>query len=63
MTGEDAHGMVTVGSAADLVLLKANPLENVSATRQRFGVMANGVWYPQKQLDKMVSDYLSAREW
>lgn len=40
-------GVVQVGKRADLLLLKENPLEKISATRQRVGVMARGRWYPQ----------------
>ena len=62
MTG-DVQGTVTVGSAADLLLLSANPLNNVSATRERVGVMANGAWFPQKDMNRLVADYLRSREW
>ncbi len=62
MTG-DVQGTVSVGSAADLILLSGNPLNNVSATRERVGVMANGIWFPQEDLDSFATDYLTSREW
>ncbi len=62
MTG-DVQGTVSVGSAADLILLSGNPLDNVSATRERVGVMANGIWFAQPELDELAADYLASREW
>lgn len=37
-------GTITAGSRADLLLLTANPLDNVSHVQQRLGVMAQGRW-------------------
>tara|TARA_X000000950_G_scaffold282446_1_gene381277 strand:- start:198 stop:1604 length:1407 start_codon:yes stop_codon:yes gene_type:complete len=37
-------GQIQPGMAADLVLLNANPLENISNTRDIAAVMAQGVW-------------------
>ncbi len=56
-------GTIAVGQRADMLLLRANPLEDVGATLQRDGVMANGVWFEQSELDAMVQAYVSSREW
>jgi imidazolonepropionase-like amidohydrolase len=47
----DKVGTIDKGKGADLVLLNANPLENISATENRAGVMLKGRWYPQSELN------------
>ncbi len=49
----DYWGTVEVGKQADLVLLRGNPLENVSRTRDRSGVMVRGTWYPESRLQAL----------
>jgi imidazolonepropionase-like amidohydrolase len=55
-------GTIAVGQRADFILLTANPLENVSATRDRLGIMANGNWYLQSDLDRILADYISLQD-
>jgi imidazolonepropionase-like amidohydrolase len=58
--GRDGNfGTVETGQRADMLLLEENPLENVSYTRNRVGVMVRGKWYTQKQIDKKVEEYIS----
>ncbi|MEO6211838.1 MAG: amidohydrolase family protein [Gemmatimonadaceae bacterium] len=40
------NGTITPGSRADLVLLDANPLEDIRNTRRIRGVMVRGAWMP-----------------
>ncbi len=59
MRRDAGFGTVSPGGRADLVLLSANPLDDVGNTRQRIGVMAAGTWYPQDELDERVAEYVA----
>ena len=48
-------GTVEPGKLADLVLLSANPLENIANTQKIVAVVANGQYFYRAQLDKMLS--------
>ncbi len=52
----DKSGTVQKGKQADLVLLNANPLDDISATKNRAGVMLKGKWYTQAELDKWLDE-------
>jgi hypothetical protein len=45
-------GTIEKGKRADLVLLEANPLENISSTERRAGVMLKGKYYAQTEMNK-----------
>jgi imidazolonepropionase-like amidohydrolase len=49
---EATTGTIAEGRRADLVLLEANPLENVEHVRRQAGVMLRGTWLPRAELDK-----------
>ena len=53
-------GTVAVGQRADLILLKRNPLLDISRTRTRLGVMARGRWFTQSELDVLVDEYVTS---
>ncbi|HEY0625337.1 MAG TPA: amidohydrolase family protein [Allosphingosinicella sp.] len=46
----DAFGTVEEGRRADLILLEANPLADVANVQRRVGVMLNGRWLPEAEL-------------
>jgi hypothetical protein len=50
-------GKVTVGRDADLVLLDANPLEDISNSRRIHGVMLRGEWLSAAALEQRLARY------
>ncbi len=49
-------GTVEKGKRADLILLNANPLDNIEATKDRAGVMLKGKWYTQAALNRELDE-------
>lgn len=49
-------GTVEIGKLADLVLLDANPLDDINNTRKINAVVANGRLLQKKDLDKLLED-------
>lgn len=54
--GQSATDCLRPGCVADLVLLDADPLEDISNVRQIRGVMRAGEWFDRERLDGMLSD-------
>lgn len=54
MTGDGDFGTIEVGKRADLILVRENPLEDVTTIKEPLGVMAIGRWYPKDLLDQMI---------
>ena len=50
----DESGTVDVGKRADLILLEANPLEDVGNTALLDGVMVGGRWVPRVEIDEIL---------
>ena len=53
---EGEIGTIDVGKRADLILLNANPLNDVKNTRAISGVFVDGQWLAKTTLDNMLSD-------
>ena len=51
----DEFGTVAPGKRADLLLLEANPLEEVGNANRRAGVILRGQWFPESELQEMLS--------
>jgi tetratricopeptide (TPR) repeat protein len=52
----DSFGTVEKGKTADLVVLDANPLDDIRNTQKITGVMMGGRYFPKASLDKMLAD-------
>ena len=52
----DNVGTIEKGRRADLILLNANPLDDISATKNRAGVMLKGKWHTQQELNAWLDE-------
>ena len=52
----DKTGTIEKGKRADLVLLDANPLDDIANTQKRTGVMLKGKYYQQTELNKWLDE-------
>lgn len=55
MTGADDFGTIEVGKKADLLLVEANPLDDVTNIKKLRGVMAAGRWYSKANLQEKIT--------
>lgn len=53
--GAGEFGTIAAGRRADLVLLDANPLDDLDALRTPAGVVLRGVWLPRTALDDLLT--------
>lgn len=59
MNKENEFGTVEVGKRADLLLLNANPLDNVDNLQKKGGVMVRGVWLSEEDIKKLTTNIRS----
>lgn len=52
----DAFGTVAPGRRADLILLEADPLEDIAHVQQRVGVMVRGKWLPEEAIQARLEE-------
>jgi imidazolonepropionase-like amidohydrolase len=60
---EDVFGSVREGLEADLVLLDANPLDDIGNLRRIEGVMLRGRWLDRQELDQRLDALASRLDW
>jgi len=53
---QTAHGCLAPGCVADLVVLQADPLADISNVRRIDGVMRAGQWFDRERLDAMLEE-------
>jgi imidazolonepropionase-like amidohydrolase len=54
MTGHGDFGTIEEGKRADLILVRDNPLQDITTLEEPLGVMAAGRWYPRETLAEML---------
>ena len=54
--GASAFGIIEPGRQADLILLDANPLEDIANVKNRVGVMTRGHWFSETKLEQMLEE-------
>ncbi len=52
----ETEGTIEAGKDANLVLLNANPLEDISNTREIVGVLCQGSWIPKEKIDARLEE-------
>jgi imidazolonepropionase-like amidohydrolase len=52
----DTWGIIATGRRADLLLLEANPLDDVANAAKRAGIMLRGQWFTEEELHGMLED-------
>jgi imidazolonepropionase-like amidohydrolase len=52
-------GAIAIGHRADLILLTANPLQDVANVQRRDGVMLRGRWLPEAEIQKRLAQIAS----
>ena len=57
----DSFGTIAAGQRADLILVDANPLQDVANIAQRSGVMVRGRWLPSSEIDSRLAQIAPAK--
>ena len=56
LEGAGVFGAVAEGLRAGLILVAANPLDTVAHVQQRSGVMVQGRWLPERELQDRLEE-------
>lgn len=59
---DDEFGTVEENRRADLILLEANPLEDISNVQERAGVMLRGEWWPETGIQERLDEIAGRTE-
>jgi imidazolonepropionase-like amidohydrolase len=59
--GDTDKGTIALGKQSDLLLLDADPLQNVSAASKISGVLMRGRWLPAEEIDARLKEIAAAR--
>ena len=59
MNEADEWGRVVEGLRADLLLLEANPLDDVANVKRRIGVIVRGEWLTEAELQELIAPFAS----
>ncbi|HEX6938783.1 MAG TPA: amidohydrolase family protein [Longimicrobiales bacterium] len=51
----DEFGTIAVGRRADLILLEANPLDDIANLQRRAGIMVRGRWLPEGEIQERLA--------
>ncbi len=57
----DMFGTVAVSKRADLIMVSANPIDDIANASRLCGVMVSGRWYPKKELDRFLEEVRQRR--
>lgn len=57
---KDKLGTIAVGQRADLVLLKANPLDDLANVAQQAGVMVRGRWLSEQEISSRLKEIVAS---
>jgi len=60
LPGAEPFGTVEVGTRADLLLLQADPREDLGNLREQVGVMARGRWRSAAELQRLLDEWATA---
>ena len=60
LKGLSEFGTVETGKRADLLLIKCNPLKNISCAKQLAGVMLRGHWISENRIQEMLKDVIES---
>lgn len=52
---ENRYGSIQVDAEADLILLDANPIQDIANMRKQSGVMVRGTWLSKKMIDQRLA--------